>query len=65
MALKNVVYYREFNNSNCVAKQLRHLDYLINLHNGNFESFINSSYQSHTTRNRASKGVTSTRQERA
>ena len=58
-------FEEQFDTSNCVAKQPRHLDYLINLHSGNFESFINSSYQSHTRRNRASKGVTSTRQERA
>ena len=59
MALKNVMFSTNSILAT-VAKQLRHLDYLINLHNGNFESFINSSYQSHTTRNRASKGVTST-----
>ena len=43
-----------------VAKQFRHLDYLINLHTANFKSLINSPSHSHTTRNRASKGATST-----
>ena len=59
MALKNVMFSTNLILVT-VAKQFRHLDYLINLHTANFKSLINSPSHSHTTRNRASKGATST-----